>query len=182
MENSINQNNIKHLLSIGTINNIIYQFIEKDDIKSLSLCSKKLNEVYCNKIKKLKILTILKLLIIPKYKNLISLNLEGLKGSHDFSFISKIENLDELNLKATRISDISFLEKNKNLKKLNLSVEGLENEIIKDFSFISNLEKLEDLDLSKRLIKNIKFLAKNINLIRLDLHGVNSRDFQFYQN
>ena len=111
MENSINQNNFEHLLlSIGSFNDIIFQFLEKDDINSLSICSKRLNQFYCNQITKLKILIYLETFNKPKYKNLISLNLEGCKSNNDFSFISKLDKLEELNLRETRISDISFLE------------------------------------------------------------------------
>ena len=55
----------------------------------------------------------------------------------DYSIISNLEKLENLNLRYTNISDISFLEKNKNIKELNL--KGCDN--IKDYSILSNLLK-----------------------------------------
>ena len=39
---------------------------------------------------------------------------------NDFTPISKLERLENLNVSYTNISDISFLEKNKNIKQLDL--------------------------------------------------------------
>ena len=141
---SKNQYNFKNVLSIPLILAQIFKFIEKDDIKCLSLCSKKIYQLYCNQIKKLKIKEEVEIsnvsnIKIDKYKNLIELNLEGCKNIKDYSFISKLEKLENLNLCNSNISDISFLINNNNIKELNLG--GCRN--IEDYSFISKLEKLQ---------------------------------------
>ena len=158
------QNNFIKLLSISLIFDKVSQFIDEDDIKCLSSCSKKLRLSYCKQIKKIKLCRRSNTpKYIKKYVNLIELNLEGCKTIKDFSFISELDNLEVLNLRDAEISDISFLEKNKNLKKLNLSQECY-SQSIGDFSFISKLEKLEDLNLSGSELSDISFLEKNINI------------------
>ena len=72
------QYNFKNVLSIPLILDQIFKFIEKDDIKCLSLCSKKIYQLYCNQIKKLKIKEEVEIsnvlnIKIDKYKNLIEL-------------------------------------------------------------------------------------------------------------
>ena len=52
---SNNQYNFKNVLSIPLILDQIYKFLTKDNIKNLSLCSKKLYQLYCEQVKKLKI-------------------------------------------------------------------------------------------------------------------------------
>ena len=52
---SNNQYNFKNVLSIQLIIDQIFKFMERDDIKCLSLCCKKIYHLYCNQIKKLKI-------------------------------------------------------------------------------------------------------------------------------
>ena len=51
---SNNQYNFKNVFEIKLILNQIFQFMEKDDIKSLSLGAKKIYRLYCEQIKKLK--------------------------------------------------------------------------------------------------------------------------------
>ena len=51
---SNNQYNFKNVLSIPLILDQIFKFMEKDDIKCLSLCSKKIYNLYCIQIKKIK--------------------------------------------------------------------------------------------------------------------------------
>ena len=143
---SNHQYNFKNVLSIPLILDQIFQFMEKDDIKCLLLCSKKIYQLYCIQIKKLKIKVDIEASNISnikfdKYKNLIEIDLSECKNIKDYSFISNLEKLENLNLIDTNISDISFLKKNKNIKELNLY--GCKN--IKDYSIISNLEKLENL-------------------------------------
>ncbi len=133
---SNNEYNFKNLFSIPLILDQIFQFMEKDDKKCLSMCSKKLYQLYCKQVKKLKIKndieSNLRKIKFDKYIDLIELDLYECKNIEDFSFISKLEELENLNISYTYISDISFLEKNRNIKKLNL--EGCYK--IKDFSFI----------------------------------------------
>ena len=74
---------------------------------------------------------------LVKNKNIKILNLEGCNNIRDYSIISNLEKLENLDLSYSNISDISFLVNNKNIKKLNL--EECKN--IKDDSIISNLEK-----------------------------------------
>ena len=140
--NSNNQYNYKNVLEIPLILNQIFQFMEKDDIKALSLGAKKIYQLYCEQVKKLKIKedieeSNIRNIKFDKYKDFIELNLEGCFNIKDYSFISKLEKLENLNLCLTNILDISFLENNKNIKELNLV--GCKN--IKDYSFISKLEK-----------------------------------------
>ena len=121
----INNNNysFEKILSIPFILNQIFQFLDKDNIKCLSVCNKKIYQFYCNQVKKLKInerVDILNLKIFDKYEKVNNLDLSRCKNIKDFSPISKIERLEILNISFTNISDISFLEKNKNIKELNL--------------------------------------------------------------
>ena len=178
---SNNQYNFKNVLSIPLILDQINKFLKKDDIRCLSLCSKEIYQLYCNQISKLKIkedIEISKVLNIKfdKYKNLIELDLSECRYIKDYSFISKLEKLENLNLSYTNISDISFLEQNKNIKEIDLS--GCKN--IKDYSFISKLEKLENLFLSDSNISDISFLEQNKNIKVLDLSGCeNIKDYSF---
>ena len=93
-------------------------------IYDANLCGfKKIYGLYCNQIKKLKIKEDIEIskvsnIKIDKYKNLIELDLSGSKNIKDYSFISKLEKLENLNLYFTNISDISFLEQNKNIKRI----------------------------------------------------------------
>ena len=136
---SKNQYNFKNVLSIPLILDQIFKFLEKDDIKCLSLCFIKMYQLYCNQIKKLKIkesaeISHISSIMFDKYKNFIELNLEYCKNIKDYSFISKLEKLENLNLSYSNISAISFLIKNNNIKELNL--EGCKN--IEDYSLYQN--------------------------------------------
>ena len=160
---SKNQYNFKNVLSILLILEKIFQFMEKDDKICLSLCHKKIYQLYCNQIKRLKIkedfeISNISDIKLDKYKNLIELNLEGCNNIKDYSFISNLEKLENLNLFWSNISDISFLEKNKIIKELNIG--NCKN--INDFLFISKLEKLENLNLSFTYISDISFLEIKI--------------------
>ena len=137
-----NQYNFKNILSKELIIDQIFQFMEKDDIKSLSLCFKKIYQLYCNLIKKLKIkegieTSNISKIKFDKYENLIELDLAGCKNIKEYSIISNLEKLENLNFSYTNISDISFLEKNKNIKGLYLA----ECKNIKDYSIISKLKE-----------------------------------------
>ena len=116
---SNNQYNFKNVLSIPLILEQIYKFLENDDIRCLSLCYKKIYELYCNQIKKIKLKEDIEIskvsnIKFDKYKNLIELDLNGCENIKDFSFISKLEKLENLNILYTNIYDISFLKQNKN--------------------------------------------------------------------
>ena len=153
---SNNQYNFKNIFEIQLILNQIFQFMEKEDIRDLSLCTKKIYQLYCEQVKKLKIKKDIEKSNISnikfdKYKDLIELTLEECRNIKNYSFISKLEILENLNLRNTNISYISFLEKNKNIKVLNLEY----CRSIKDYSFISNLEKLENLNLENTNISDI---------------------------
>ena len=76
--------------------------MEKDDIKTLSLGAKKIYQLYCEQVKKLKIKEDIEesnILNIKfdKYKDLIELNLRECENIKDYSFISKLEKLENLN-------------------------------------------------------------------------------------
>ena len=131
---SNHQYNFKNVLSIQLILDQIFKFMEKDDIKCLSLCSKKIYQLYCIQIKKLKIKADIETSNISninfdKYKNLIEMDLTNCENIKDYSFISNLEKLENLNLYISNITDISFLVNNKNIKELNL--ERCENIYIK---------------------------------------------------
>ena len=138
---SNNQYNFEKIFNILILDQI-FQFIEKDGIKCLSWCSKKIYQFYCKQVKKLKIKrniveSNISNIKFDKYVNLIELDLEECENIKDYSFISKLEKLEKLNLCDTNISDISFLENNKNIKELDLAW----GKNIKDYSIISKLEK-----------------------------------------
>ena len=149
-----------------------------EDIKSLSLCNRKIYQLYCNQIKKIKINRINKRINIVKIKdkyaninnldlsecsdllsisffeeinNIKELRLDGCYNIKDFSIISKLEKLEILDISYTYISDISFLEKNKNIKELKMVL----CKKINDFSTISKLERLEILNVNKTNISDI---------------------------
>ena len=118
---SNNQYNFKNALSIPLILDQICKFLPKDDIRCLSLCSKKIYQLYCNQIKKLTIKEDIEIYQVSnikfdKYKNLIELDLSYCENIKDYSFISNLEKLKNLNLHESNISDISFLVNNKNIK------------------------------------------------------------------
>ena len=77
--------------------------------------------------------------------------MEGCEIIKDFTPISKLGSLDNLNVRETNIFGISFLIKNKNIKELNLHYCNN----IKDFNPISALEELESLDISDTNISDI---------------------------
>ena len=95
---SNNQYNFKNVLAIPIILDQIFKFLEKDDIKCLSLCSKKIYQLFCNQIKKIKIKEDVEIsnvsnIKFDKYKNLIELNLEGCENIKDYSFVSKLKKI-----------------------------------------------------------------------------------------
>ena len=155
-----NNYNFEKALSVPLILNQIFKFLGKDSIKCLSLCNKKIYQLYCNQVKELRInkeADISNLLVlIDKYDNANIVNLSECKNIEDFTPLSKIERLEILNVSETNISDISFLDKNKNIKELNLY--NCKNII--DFTPISKIEKLEILDVGSTIISDISFLEK----------------------
>ena len=179
-----NKYNFEKIFAIPLIINQIFLFMNKNDAKSLSLCSKKIYLLYNNQIKEIKIneeieSTKMLNIILDKYKNILKLDLSKCKNINDFSFISNLEKLENLNISNTKIFDISFIEKNRNIKELDL--KGCKS--IKDYSFISNLEKLEKLNLSNIKITDVPFLEKNKNIKELDLKGCdNIKDYSFISN
>ena len=78
------------------------------------MCFRKIYQLYCNQIKKLKIKEDFEIsnvsdIKFDKYQNLIELNLEGCINIKNYSFISNLEKLEILDLHWSNISDISFL-------------------------------------------------------------------------
>ena len=130
-------------LYVPLIFNQIFHFLDKESRKCLSLCNKKIYQLYSDQVKELKIkrgteISIV-LALIDKYKTANILNLSQCKNIKDFTPISKIERLEILDVGETNICDISFLENNKNIKELHLN--SYEN--IKDFTPISKIERLD---------------------------------------
>ena len=90
-----NQYNFKNVFEIKLILNQIFQFMEKDDIKALSLCTKNTYELCCKQFKKLKIKedieeSIISNIKFDNYKDLIVLNLQGCKNIKDYLYISNL--------------------------------------------------------------------------------------------
>ena len=110
--------NFKKVLSIPIILNQILQFAEEDDIKSLKMCFKRIYKLFYEQVAKLKLNEDIEEINISnirfnKYENIKKLDLEKCDNITNFLFISKLKQLEELNLSKTRISDTSFLEKDK---------------------------------------------------------------------
>ena len=99
--------------------------MNKEDMKSLSLCNKRIYKKYCEQIQNIKINLEdpfeLNSIDIKKYENIRKLDLNSNFNEiiKDFSFISYFKNLEELHIIKTKISDISFLKTIKILKYLN---------------------------------------------------------------
>ena len=130
-EEEINQNkeikysnrnyNFKKELFTPIILNQILLFSEQNDIQSLKLCCKRIKQIFYECATKIKInkninLCDLSKINFQKYENLRKLDLGWCRKISKFKFISKLEKLEKLNLKDTKIKDISFLEKKKILK------------------------------------------------------------------
>ena len=116
LKSSNNKYNFVDALSIPLIINEISQFLDKEDIKCLYLCSKKTYQIHYNQIEKLAINediepSNLSKINFDKYKNLLKLDLYHCLSIRDFSFISSLKQLVYLDISDTEISDISFLGK-----------------------------------------------------------------------
>ena len=147
----------ENIFFITLILNHILQYLDKNNLKCFYLINKKIYQIYCNQVKKVKInneAKISNLQVIDKYNNVINLDLTNCKNIKDFTPISKLERLEILNISYTKISDIPFLEKNKTIKELNLC--GCKN--IKDFISISKLKRLEYLNIGYANVSDISFL------------------------
>ena len=171
---SNNRPDFNNILSIPLILNQVFLFIGRDDIKSLSLCNKKLYQQYCKQIKKITLIQYSSYLSetkLDKYENTIEFNVE--KSINLFQHSARWKD-NWMKAKWRDIIDISFLKNNKNLKILNLYC--CKN--IKDFSLISFLEKLEELYINVKNITDISFLKTNKNIKILNLRGCkNIKDF-----
>ncbi|MBD2500355.1 leucine-rich repeat domain-containing protein [Anabaena azotica] len=78
--------------------------------------------------------------------------------------LSKLNNLTQLNLSNTQVSDISVLSDLTNLTQLNLS-----NTQVSDISVLSDLTNLTQLDISYTQVSNISVLSDLTNLAQLDI-------------
>ena len=114
--------NFIEVLAIPLILNKIFEFIDKDDIKYLSLCNKKIYKLYCTQIKSLEIKKEAEISnleeLFDKYDNVNKLYFNGNKYIEDFRPISKLKNLEILEIEYIDISDITFIKNNKKIKKL----------------------------------------------------------------
>ena len=106
-----NQYIFRNVFNIPLILDQIFKFMEKDDIKSFSSCSKKIYQLYCKQVKKLKIKreieeSNISNIKFDKYVYLIELDLCECENIKDYSFISKLEKLENLNFSNSNISHI----------------------------------------------------------------------------
>lgn len=98
--------------------------------------------------------------------------------SSDFSFLSKLTKLKNLNLGATGIEDLSPLSNLTNLKVLDLSHNGGSLFIrLTDLSPLSNLSNLIYLDLTSNKLTDISALSSITSLGVLKLSSNNITDF-----
>ena len=82
------------------------------------MCFKRIYKLFYEQVAKLKLNEDIEEINISnirfnKYENIKKLDLEKCDNITNFLFISKLKQLEELNLSKTRISDTSFLEKDK---------------------------------------------------------------------
>ena len=119
-----NQYNFNKVLSIEYLLVQIFKFMKEEDVKCLSLCSKKIYQFYCNQIEKLIIMTISEMpnieVLIDKYNNAKNLKFTRCYNIEDYACISESERLENLVFDFTNIFNISFLESNKNLRLLKI--------------------------------------------------------------
>ena len=110
-----NKNCFEKTLSIPLTLNQIFHFLDKNDIKSLNLCNKKIYKLYCDQVKELIIdknaeMPNLKSLI-DKYDNTNKLVLSECQNIKDFTPLFQLERLEILDFNSTNISDISLISK-----------------------------------------------------------------------
>jgi hypothetical protein len=115
--------------------------MKEEEGKSFSLCSKKIYQVYCKQIEKLIIMTHSEMpnigVLIDKYNNAKNLKFICCYEIKDFTYISKLERLENLAFYRTNISNISFLESSKNLRQLRIEC----CESVYNYKTISKLER-----------------------------------------
>ena len=147
LEYSNNNHDFGDIIFIPLIMEQIFQFIDEYNKKNVYLCNKKFYQLYCNKIKKLKIF-------------------ENVNKSRVKKTFNKYKNLEYLEI--YDCNDISFLDENCNIKKLKLS-GSKHNLKIKNFTPLFKLDKLEILYIIFADISNISFLKNIKNLKELHL-------------
>ena len=113
INSSDSQYDFKKILSIPLILNQILQFLGIDDIKSINLCFKMINQLYYELATKLKLevnidASTISYFKMEKYKNIRKFDLENCYKIEDFTIILKFKQLEDLNLSNKNISDISF--------------------------------------------------------------------------
>ena len=115
---SNNRPDFNNILSIPLILNQVFLFMGRDDIKSLSLCNKKLYQQYCKQIKKITLIQYSSYISetkFDKYENIKEFNVE--KSINLFQHSARWKD-NWLKAKWRDIIDISFLKNNKNIKIL----------------------------------------------------------------
>ena len=111
------------------------------------------------------------------FKKLKSILIEN---SCDFSDISSLEELSELesiSFNGTRISDLSPISKLKKLKTFNIA-----GSLIEDLSPLENLEQLEGLSLANAKINDINPISKCVHLKWLTLNANSLTDLSVVKN
>ena len=100
MESYYNNKELKYLnknysfnnaLSTPLILNQIFQFLDKEKVKSLSLCNKKIYQIYFSQVKNVQIKKKddIAYELIDKYKNVTNLDLEECEKIKDFTLYLK---------------------------------------------------------------------------------------------
>ncbi|MEA4948747.1 MAG: leucine-rich repeat domain-containing protein [Petrimonas sp.] len=101
---------------------------------------------------------------LQNFSNLESLVLRGFHTIEDFSPLSSLERLKELDLCFTEISNIQVLSQLKELEKLDLCCTS-----VTEIQALSNLTNLTDLDLSHTAVLGLQVLTNLTSLRKLDL-------------
>ncbi len=101
---------------------------------------------------------------IRNFSNLESLVLRGFHTIEDFSPLSTLDRLKELDLRFTEISSMQALSPLKELRTLNLCCTP-----VSEIQALSNLTNLTDLDLSHTAVSDLQVLSNLTALRKLDL-------------
>jgi len=115
--------------------------------------------------------------VISQLTNLTHLNLSGNSQIGDLSPLSRLTNLELLDLHWDTAMDITPISNLFKLKTLKLGNE-YEYSAINDLSPLANLTEMKDLDLGANGISDISPLSRMMNLKELELYGNNIEEIE----